>query len=61
MKTSTATSIALGEPIGASILAYFLLRQEITILKIAIMAIVLFSIFLTISQEIKESSLSDKC
>ena len=54
LKTSIVTSIALGEPVGASILAYYILGQEVDLLKASAMALVLFSLFLVITQGIKE-------
>lgn len=53
LKTSIATSIALGEPIGASLLAHFLLHQQIDLPTALLMTMVLTSIALTISQELK--------
>jgi drug/metabolite transporter (DMT)-like permease len=55
LKTSVATSIALGEPIGASILAYFIIEQQVDALKAVIMAIVLVSLAYTITQEAKRN------
>ena len=54
MKTSIATSIALGEPIGASLLAYLILQQQIDVPTALVMTLVLTSIALTISQELKK-------
>lgn len=54
MKTSVATSIALTEPIGASILAYFILDQQMVPSEVVVMMLVLASVALTISQEMKK-------
>lgn len=54
MKTSVATSIALTEPIGASILAYFILDQQMVPSEVLVMMLVLASVALTISQEMKK-------
>jgi drug/metabolite transporter (DMT)-like permease len=48
LKTSVATSIALGEPVGASILAYFILDQPLDLPKALVMTLVLASIALTV-------------
>ncbi len=56
MKVSTVTSIALGEPIGASILAYILLRQALSMYELLVMAIVLSSILLVIYSEASETT-----
>ncbi len=53
MKTSTVTSVALLEPIGATFLAYLILGQKIDYYKAIVMAIVLSTIMLTLSEEIK--------
>lgn len=53
MKTGVATSIALGEPIGASILAYLILRQKLDLWRALVMSLVLISIVLVISRELK--------
>ncbi len=51
MKTSSVTAIALGEPIGASILAYVLLGQTIGFSEAVLMAVVLSSVFLIVYEE----------
>ncbi|WFO74629.1 DMT family transporter [Desulfurococcaceae archaeon MEX13E-LK6-19] len=51
MKTSSVTAIALGEPIGASILAYILLGQTIGFSEAVLMAVVLSSVFLIVYEE----------
>ena len=51
MKSSVVTSIALGEPVGASILAYFILGQVVDVSEVILMALVLSSILLTVSRE----------
>jgi drug/metabolite transporter (DMT)-like permease len=56
VKTSVATSIALGEPVGASLLAYFLLQQQIDVPQALVMILVLSSIALTISQGLKKDA-----
>ncbi len=56
MKTSIATSIALGEPIGASLLAYLILQQQIDVPTALVMTLVLAAIALTISQELKPAN-----
>lgn len=56
VKTSVATSIALGEPVGASILAYFIIDQQVDALKALIMMIVLVSLAYTITQETKDDA-----
>lgn len=56
VKTSVATSIALGEPVGASLLAHLLLQQQIEGAQALVMTLVLSSIALTISQEIKKDT-----
>jgi len=54
MKTSSATSIALGEPVGASILAYIFLGQELGFLEVVLIAIVLSSVFMVITEELRD-------
>ena len=49
LKASIVTSIALGEPIGASLLAYYILGQEIGWSRALAMGVVLFSLALVIS------------
>jgi drug/metabolite transporter (DMT)-like permease len=56
IKASVATSIALAEPIGASLLASLFLNQQLDWPKIVVMVIVIVSIVLTISQEIIKPS-----
>jgi drug/metabolite transporter (DMT)-like permease len=56
MKTSVATSIALGEPIGASLLAHFFLQQQIDGPQALVMTLILSSIALTISREVKKDT-----
>ncbi len=56
VKTSVATSIALGEPVGASLLAYLLLQQQIDGPQALVMTLVLSAIALTISQENKKDT-----
>lgn len=51
MKSSTVTAIALGEPIGASILAYIFLGQTIDQAKAIVMTIVILSVFIVIWSE----------
>ncbi|RLI35065.1 EamA/RhaT family transporter [Candidatus Bathyarchaeota archaeon] len=51
VKTGVATSIALGEPVGASILAHITLSQVVDPPKALVMVLVLSSIALTISSE----------
>lgn len=51
MKTSSVTAIALGEPVGASILAYVFLGQEIGLHEALIMALILSSISLIVYEE----------
>ncbi len=51
VKTSVVTAIALGEPVGASLLAHFLLQQQVDGPQAVVMAVVLSSIAFTISQE----------
>ena len=58
MKTFAVTSIALGEPIGASILAHLILGQGVDVLKALAMAVVLSSIALTIYGESSPRGLS---
>jgi drug/metabolite transporter (DMT)-like permease len=48
VKTSVATSITLGEPIGSSIMAYFLLNQYLDFPKIIAMTFVLLSLAFSI-------------
>ena len=54
LKASIVTSIALGEPVGASLLAYYILGQEIGWPRVLAMSIVLFSLALVISSGIAE-------
>ncbi len=51
MKSSTVTAIALGEPIGASILAYMFLGQTIDYVKALLMTIVILSVFIVVWSE----------
>ncbi|OYT53292.1 MAG: EamA family transporter [Desulfurococcales archaeon ex4484_217_2] len=51
MKTSAVTSVALLEPIGASILAYVFLGQYVDVYKAIIMCIVILSVSLTVFEE----------
>jgi len=51
LKSSTATSIALIEPIGASILAYLLLGQEVSIVSAILMIMVVASTCLVVLSE----------
>lgn len=53
IKTSSATSIALGEPVGASILAYIFLGQIITPIQIFLIILVLSSIILVLYPDIR--------
>ncbi len=53
MKSSVVTSIALTEPIGASILAYLILGQVIGLYEVIPMAIVLTSIIIVIREELR--------
>ncbi|WP_245521864.1 DMT family transporter [Staphylothermus hellenicus] len=53
IKTSSATSIALGEPVGASILAYIFLGQIITPIQILLIIVILLSIALVLYPEIR--------
>ncbi len=54
MKTSVVTAIALGEPIGASLLAYLFLGQIVTLKEALLIALVLSSLFLIVYGEIKK-------
>ncbi|RLG83962.1 MAG: EamA/RhaT family transporter [Thermoprotei archaeon] len=54
LRTSIVTSISLTEPIGASILAYYILGQELSIEKILIMMMVIISVAIAMYQGIKE-------
>jgi len=53
MKTSSVTAIALGEPVGASILAYILLGQTIGFREASLMALVLLSVSLVLFGEMR--------
>lgn len=53
MKSSVVTSIALTEPIGASILAYLILGQVIGFYEVMPMAVVITSIIIVIREEIR--------
>ncbi len=57
MKTYGVTSIALGEPVGATILAYIFLSQTISPRIILGMSIVLTGLFLVIIEKGKQQSL----
>ena len=54
LKASIVTSIALGEPVGASLLAYYILGQEIGWSRALAMGVVLFSLALVISSGAEE-------
>ncbi len=56
MKTSAVTSVALLEPIGASLLAYVFLGQYVDAYKALVMTIVILSVFLTVFEEAKRVS-----
>lgn len=56
VKTSVATSIALAEPIGAAILAYFILDQQLDLSKALVMTITLSSVAAVIIQEARSKS-----
>ncbi len=51
MKSSTVTSLALGEPIGATILAYFILKQSVSPNQLILMVITLTSVAIVIKEE----------
>jgi drug/metabolite transporter (DMT)-like permease len=51
LRTSSVTSIALGEPVGATILAYFIIKQLVDLPKIGAMALTIASIALIVSKE----------
>jgi len=51
VKTTTITSIALGEPIGAGILAYIFFNQTIGYYKLLVSVMVLTSLFLVVYGE----------
>ncbi len=55
MKSSSVTSVALGEPIGATILAYIILHQHVTLNQVILMAVVLTSIAMVIKEEVRRS------
>ena len=55
-KTSVVTSIALGEPVGASILAYLILGQEIGLAEAVLIAIVLSSVFTIVYSGVREKT-----
>jgi len=52
MRASSVTAIALGEPVGASILAYILLNQVVSLREAVFMGITLFSISLILFGEV---------
>ncbi len=54
MKSSTVTSIALTEPIGASLLAYFILNQHITPSQALLIASIILCVAGVIYEESKE-------
>ncbi len=51
MKSSSVTAIALGEPVGASILAYLILGQSVSLKQAILMIVVLFSILVVLKEE----------
>lgn len=51
VKTSIATSVALGEPIGASILAYIALGQRVGLIEASVMCLTLSSVALILFEE----------
>ncbi len=55
VKTSIATSVALGEPIGASILAYLALGQEISLTEALVMCLTLSSLAIILIEEARVS------
>ncbi len=56
MKSSTVTSIALGEPVGASILAYLILNQYVTPTQALLMTVVITSILIIVREEVRSGS-----
>jgi len=56
VKTSVATSITLGEPIGSSIMAYFLLNQQLNLPNIIAMTFVLSSLAYSILVDVRSNS-----
>ncbi|MET1159687.1 MAG: EamA family transporter [Thermoprotei archaeon] len=62
MKSSSVTAIALGEPVGASILAYFIFGQKLDVIKAVLMAVVLSSVVTVImgEQDIQHSASSSR-
>ncbi|MEM2740206.1 MAG: DMT family transporter [Candidatus Bathyarchaeia archaeon] len=58
VKTSIATSVALGEPIGASILAYIALGQEVSLVEASVMCLTLSSVALTLIEEARVSRIN---
>lgn len=58
MKSSVVTTIALGEPVGASVLAYVFLGQVPTVFELIIISIILSSVFIVVHSEIREVQFS---
>jgi len=58
VKTSIATSVALAEPIGASILAYIALGQEVSLVEALVMCLTLSSIALILFEEARVSRIT---
>lgn len=56
---TTVSIVALGEPIGASILAFFILGEKLTLIKIAGAVVILIGVILAIISENKPNSAFD--
>jgi len=56
MKASSVTAIALGEPVGASILAFILLNQVVSLREAVFMGVTLFSISLILFGEVSRKA-----
>jgi drug/metabolite transporter (DMT)-like permease len=54
MRSSTVTSMALGEPVGATLLAYIILGQKVTALQATLMALVIICLVGVVYEESKE-------
>lgn len=53
VKTSSVTAIALGEPVGAGLLAYFILSETVDLYKIILSSIIIFTLIMIAYDEIR--------
>lgn len=54
VKTSTVTAVALGEPIGAGILAYMIFGETVDLYKLTLASIIMITLFMIIRSETTE-------